>query len=109
MNCKAESPKLELKLKLSPPRDHRQVLSPGGSISSNETSPRSSCVSREASPDEAGCLSGRREETSPMMLVGCPRCLMYVMLLRENPKCPKCKSTVLLDFLNEDGTRKLKK
>ncbi|KAL2239291.1 UNVERIFIED_CONTAM: Protein salt-induced and EIN3/EIL1-dependent 1 [Sesamum indicum] len=108
MNCKAESSKLELKLKLSPPRDRRQVLSPGGSIASNESSPRSSCVSREASPEEAGCLFGRWE-TSPMMPVGCPRCLMYVMLLQENPKCPKCKSTVLLDFLNEDSTRKLKK
>ncbi|CAN1306487.1 Protein GL2-INTERACTING REPRESSOR 1 [Linum perenne] len=33
-----------------------------------------------------------------MVLVGCPRCLMYVMLSEDDPKCPKCKSTVLLDF-----------
>ena len=32
-----------------------------------------------------------------MKLVGCPRCLMYVMLSEEvDPKCPKCKSKVLL-------------
>ncbi|CBI30362.3 unnamed protein product, partial [Vitis vinifera] len=28
-----------------------------------------------------------------MVLVGCPRCLMYVMLSEDDPKCPKCKST----------------
>ncbi|CAA6660624.1 unnamed protein product [Spirodela intermedia] len=36
-----------------------------------------------------------------MVLLGCPRCLMYVMLSEDDPKCPKCKSTVLLDFLND--------
>ncbi|PIN02824.1 hypothetical protein CDL12_24659 [Handroanthus impetiginosus] len=98
MNCKSESPKLELKLNLSPPREYGQVLSPHGSDIS-------SCVSREVSPDEWS----RCPETSTMMLAGCPRCLMYVMLLEEDPKCPKCKSTVLLDFLHEDRTRGLKK
>ncbi|CAA6663743.1 unnamed protein product [Spirodela intermedia] len=39
-----------------------------------------------------------------MVLVGCPRCLMYVMLSEDDPKCPKCKSTVLLDFLNDPKT-----
>uniref|UniRef100_A0A0D9ZZU8 GIR1-like zinc ribbon domain-containing protein n=1 Tax=Oryza glumipatula TaxID=40148 RepID=A0A0D9ZZU8_9ORYZ len=36
--------------------------------------------------------------SSGMILAGCPRCMMYVMLSREDPKCPKCHSTVLLDF-----------
>ena len=78
--CDGESPKLELKLNLSPPGEHRQVVSP-------EISPQSSCVSRETSP-----------EAMSMMLVGCPRCLMYVMLFQDHPKCPKCKSTVLLNI-----------
>ncbi|CAA0824321.1 Unknown protein [Striga hermonthica] len=98
MNYKCESPKLELKLKLSPPRDHRRALSPNGADSSAEISPRSSCVSCEESP--ASPVAGS------MMLVGCPRCLMYVMLFEEDPKCPKCKSTVLLDFMH-DRTRRL--
>ncbi|CAI0391374.1 unnamed protein product [Linum tenue] len=38
-----------------------------------------------------------------MVLVGCPRCLMYVMLSEDDPKCPKCKSTVLLDFLHDNN------
>jgi hypothetical protein len=28
--------------------------------------------------------------------------MMYVMLSREDPRCPKCHSTVLLDF-NDGG------
>ncbi|GFQ07243.1 hypothetical protein PHJA_002868400 [Phtheirospermum japonicum] len=101
MNYRDGSPKLELKLNLSPQRDynhhHRHE-----SVSSVEISPRSSCVSREVSPDDD-------DESRSMMLVGCPRCLMYVMLLEEDPKCPKCKSTVLLDFLHQDTNRGLKK
>lgn len=64
------------------------------STSSNSSS--SSCVSSEAEADQ--------EETRAMLLVGCLRCLMYVMLSEAdpNPKCPKCKTTVLLHFLNNN-------
>ncbi|CAD6333686.1 unnamed protein product [Miscanthus lutarioriparius] len=62
------------------------------SSSSSTASPPSSCVSSEGSP-EAGAGAG-----APMILAGCPRCMMYVMLSREDPRCPKCHSTVLLDF-----------
>ncbi|KAL2511033.1 hypothetical protein Adt_16648 [Abeliophyllum distichum] len=108
MNYKADSPKLDLKLNLSPPRAYFHVESPNQSVSSVEISSPSSCLSREVSPDKTLRYSSSPEATS-MMLVGCPRCLMYVMLLEKNPKCPKCKSTVLLDFLQEDRTRKSKK
>ncbi|XP_031128190.1 uncharacterized protein LOC116030165 isoform X1 [Ipomoea triloba] len=87
--------KLDLKLNLSPPRvSHPMVVSPP--IRSSTVSPSSSCVSSENQED------GRRFCSSPeaasMVLVGCPRCLMYVMLAEGEPKCPKCKSTVLLNF-----------
>jgi uncharacterized paraquat-inducible protein A len=38
------------------------------------------------------------------VVVGCPQCLMYVMLSGEEqqPKCPRCKSPVLLHFLHAD-------
>ncbi|KAL1557590.1 protein GL2-INTERACTING REPRESSOR 1-like [Salvia divinorum] len=104
MTYRDSSPKLELKLNLSPPR--RQVGSPRESVSSADVSPRSSCVSRETSPAGA---SSSPESSSSMMLVGCPRCLMYVMLLEDDPKCPKCKSTVLLDFMHEEKAREFKK
>ncbi|KAL6609898.1 hypothetical protein ACP70R_039867 [Stipagrostis hirtigluma subsp. patula] len=65
------------------------------SSSSSTASPPSSCVSSEGSP-EAGA-------GAPMVLAGCPRCMMYVMLSREDPRCPKCNSAVLLDFVNDAG------
>ncbi|KAG8376789.1 hypothetical protein BUALT_Bualt09G0100500 [Buddleja alternifolia] len=100
-------PKLDLKLNLSPPRvNHPRVDSPTRSLTVSPTSPPSSCVSSELNQDG---YSTSPEATS-MMLVGCPRCLMYVMLSEEDPRCPKCKSTVLLDVIHDNTTtRKTKK
>ncbi|CAN6350865.1 unnamed protein product [Urochloa humidicola] len=66
------------------------------SSSSSTASPPSSCVSSEGSPEAGG-------GGAPMILAGCPRCMMYVMLSREDPRCPKCHSTVLLDFNDGPG------
>ncbi|XBI10791.1 hypothetical protein VPH35_137976 [Triticum aestivum] len=53
-------------------------------------SPASSCVSSDA------------EVEMPMVVAGCPQCLMYMMLSdseeEKQPKCPRCKSPVLLHF-----------
>ncbi|OIS97445.1 PREDICTED: uncharacterized protein LOC109233812 [Nicotiana attenuata] len=104
-------PKLDLKLNLSPPRhqqqqyinQHPMLESPNRSLTASPTSPPSSCVS---SDDSSG---GQRYANSPetatsMVLVGCPRCLMYVMLAEADPRCPKCKSTCLLDVIYETNT-----
>jgi len=60
------------------------------------SSPASSCVSSDAE-DEVVVVQAAK----PMVVVGCPQCLMYVMLSGEEaqPKCPRCKSPVLLHFL----------
>ncbi|RDX65023.1 hypothetical protein CR513_56352, partial [Mucuna pruriens] len=92
-------PKLDLKLNLSPPRVDRRLASPTRSATASPTSPPSSCVSSELNQEDKS-YSNSPEATS-MVLVGCPRCLMYVMLSEDDPKCPKCKSTVLLDFLHD--------
>ncbi|KAF8364840.1 hypothetical protein HHK36_033183 [Tetracentron sinense] len=105
MSRNGKSPKLDLKLNLSPPRANPLVESPNRSAS---TSPPSSCVSSELNPEETIRYSNSPEATS-MLLAGCPRCLMYVMLSEEDPKCPKCKSTVLLDFLHDKNTEKTRK
>ncbi|KAM7464311.1 hypothetical protein LguiA_032432 [Lonicera macranthoides] len=91
---KGNGPKLELKLNLSPPGANRRVDSLGVV---SPTSPPTSCLSSELMNLQEDKYSSSPETTS-MMLVGCPRCLMYVMLSEEDPKCPKCKSTVLLDI-----------
>eukprot|EP00249_Psilotum_nudum_P001887 c14631_g1_i1 orf=350-1390(-) len=43
-------------------------------------------------------LSGKQQRTDTMVIGGCPRCLMYVMLSKADPTCPKCKCSALLDF-----------
>ncbi|XP_076946066.1 protein GL2-INTERACTING REPRESSOR 1-like, partial [Bidens hawaiensis] len=94
--------KLDLKLNLSPPTANRQAIElPSRSAA---MSPTTSCVSSEAE-----LRYSSSPETTSMMLVGCPRCLMYVMLAEEYPKCPKCKSTVLLDVLHDNSTKKTRK
>ncbi|ONK71442.1 uncharacterized protein A4U43_C04F8610 [Asparagus officinalis] len=113
-NNKGKSLKPELKLNLSLlPRGEPSSLmrmetdendddSPNRmSISSSSEmsliSPLSSCVSSENSP----------ETSKSMVLAGCPRCLMYVMLSEdEEPKCPKCKNAVLLDFNHDKKNKK---
>ncbi|XVE96330.1 hypothetical protein REPUB_Repub02eG0212300 [Reevesia pubescens] len=99
-------PKLELKLNLSPPRHNPLVESPRRSATVSPTSPPSSCVSSEMNQDvdTNNVRYSSSPEATSMVLVGCPRCLMYVMLSEDDPKCPKCKSTVLLDFLHDTAT-----
>ncbi|CAN8257046.1 unnamed protein product [Cochlearia groenlandica] len=96
------SQKHELKLNLSQPTSsqRRMAPSPSRSATTSPISPPSSCVSSETNHDE----SSTSPETKSMVLVGCPRCLMYVMLSEDDPKCPKCKSTVLLDFHQENAS-----
>ncbi|PNX73517.1 hypothetical protein L195_g029419 [Trifolium pratense] len=41
--------------------------------------------------------------TKEMVLVGCPRCFMYVMSSEVEPKCPKCETTtVFLDLFGQE-------
>ncbi|XP_017647376.1 protein GL2-INTERACTING REPRESSOR 2-like [Gossypium arboreum] len=107
MSGRENSPKLELKLNLLPPptaRPNNQQVN--GSPNTSEMSLESSCVSSETD-DSSTMMMQRRssEEETPMVLVGCPLCLMYVMLAQVNPKCPKCKTTVFLDFLNHYNSK----
>ncbi|MBA0553094.1 hypothetical protein Golob_012311 [Gossypium lobatum] len=80
------------------------------SVSPPEISPENSCLSSEPGDkkeeeESVVTMRNRPEVTSNMLLVGCPRCLIYVMLSKVEPKCPQCKSTVLLDFLDEETAK----
>ncbi|CAL9090654.1 unnamed protein product, partial [Musa acuminata var. zebrina] len=90
-----KNPKVDLKLNLSA----KQMGARGGpstravieeeeeedndSWSSPSTSPTSSCVSSE------GEQKSNSPEATSMVLAGCPHCLMYVMLSKKDPKCPR--------------------
>ena len=76
-----------------------------------------STASTRSSSSEGSCVSsqevqhqqrekGETSETKAMPLVGCPRCLMYVLVSEADPKCPKCKSTVLLEFITDQENKK---
>lgn len=95
-----KGPKVDLKLNVSQSTTRgntsRRMEVDDDEDSPNKSSSPSSCVSSEAA---------NSPETTSMVLAGCPRCLMYVMLAEADPKCPKCKSTVLLDFLNNNNNK----
>ncbi|KAJ8754765.1 hypothetical protein K2173_012154 [Erythroxylum novogranatense] len=98
--------KLDLRLNLSPPSVGQMMESPNRSAMVSPTSPLSSCVSLELNQENGTHPHSNSPEATSMVLVGCSRCLMYVMLSEDDPKCPKCKSTVLLDFLNDNNHNK---
>ncbi|KAL8204833.1 hypothetical protein R6Q57_010456 [Mikania cordata] len=95
-----KNPKIDLKLHLSPPRVHRSTIETQNQ--SIMVSPTSSCLSSELGFDETGLQYSTSPDATSMMLVGCPRCLMYIMLAKDYMKCPKCKSTVLLDVVHNN-------
>uniref|UniRef100_A0A6M2EZK1 GIR1-like zinc ribbon domain-containing protein n=1 Tax=Populus davidiana TaxID=266767 RepID=A0A6M2EZK1_9ROSI len=108
MSRVGDSPMLDLELNLSPSRPNQLVESPKSSISNSSSeilSAESSCVSSSEHEDMTVNYP-RSVVTTPMLVAGCPRCLMYVLLSEVDPKCPKCKSTVLLDFLGVENTKK---
>lgn len=88
---------------------NRRTLS---AATTTTTSPTSSCVSSELNYSVVDKSNNKEEEEltslTNMVLVGCPSCLMYVMLSEKDPKCPKCKSSVLLDFLHVINNNKLR-
>ncbi|XP_051131241.1 protein GL2-INTERACTING REPRESSOR 1-like [Andrographis paniculata] len=87
MSRRSGGSKPELKLNVTPAAQQGESPSPS-------PSPTRSCVSSEGESSP---------EATSMMLVGCPRCLMYVMLSEQDPRCPKCKSTVLLDVVHQQN------
>ncbi|MBA0578810.1 hypothetical protein Gorai_021082, partial [Gossypium raimondii] len=76
MSGRENSPKLELKLNLLSPPTARPNNQVNGSPNTSEMSLESSCVSSETD-DSSMMMMQRRssEEETPMVLVGCPRCL----------------------------------
>ncbi|KAH0459596.1 hypothetical protein IEQ34_012410 [Dendrobium chrysotoxum] len=42
---------------------------------------------------------GRSDSTGGMMAAACPSCLLYVLVSKANPRCPRCDSHVPLAFI----------
>ncbi|KAI4318808.1 hypothetical protein MLD38_032475 [Melastoma candidum] len=98
MTCRRRSngsnPDLELKLEVCGPF-------PDGEADGLSPSPPRSCVSVELEVDGLEFRNlGKQPDGKSMVLAGCQRCLMYVMLSGDRLRCPKCESTAV--FLIDD-------
>lgn len=110
------SPKLELRLNLSSlPSASESKSGSGSCVSLAEMRPEEASSTAAAVDDDGhvSCGGGTEEgaagggTVTTMRLLGCQRCHMYVMLAADvdGPRCPKCRSSDLLDFLNTRGPR----
>ncbi|KAL3637599.1 hypothetical protein CASFOL_018767 [Castilleja foliolosa] len=65
----------------------KRTISMSKSSSSNRSTSSSSVRDSDLDDDEKSTAS---------IAAGCPSCLLYVLVSRGNPKCPRCNSTVPL-------------
>ncbi|KAL3614883.1 hypothetical protein CASFOL_040544 [Castilleja foliolosa] len=62
------------------------------SMSKSSSSPRSTSSSSIKDSD----ILDEEEKSTASIAAGCPSCLLYVLVSRGNPKCPRCNSNVPL-------------
>jgi len=113
-NGKSPKPELMLNLSLLPRGESStQARMEADDDDGDDDSPNSMSISSSSgqslSPPPSSCVSSEDnpEASTSMVLAGCPHCLMYVMLSEdEEPKCPKCKNAVLLDFVQDKNKNK---
>ncbi|KAG0587542.1 hypothetical protein KC19_2G172700 [Ceratodon purpureus] len=107
---KREMPRLQQKLSMSSsfssltstrsdPIDSGVVPSPSTSSSSSTSSRSRKAASLNETRQSTGACEGDSKVDSGALVMGaCTRCLMYVMLKRDDPRCPRCESEVPVDF-----------
>uniref|UniRef100_A0ACD5ZJN8 Uncharacterized protein n=1 Tax=Avena sativa TaxID=4498 RepID=A0ACD5ZJN8_AVESA len=94
--------RLDLKLHLSLPARGGSSTSASRRLlqaEDEEESSPSSCVSSEGEQQHGGLQWSDSPEATSMVLAACPRCFLYVMLAEADPRCPRCRCPVILDFL----------
>ena len=63
-------------------------------ICSSLSSPSSPSVREGEAGDGEEEKSSDSFESGPVFAAGCPSCLLYVLLSKSNPKCPRCATVV---------------
>lgn len=66
------------------------------SSSSPSYSSSSSSAAKEIQEEEAAAAAAEIRKAAAPMAVGCPGCLSYVLVMKNNPRCPRCNSVVPL-------------
>lgn len=55
-----------------------------------------SVFKKRQSPEDTVSDHNRTAEVSSPVAAGCPGCLSYVLVMKNNPKCPRCDTIVPL-------------
>ncbi|XVF41301.1 hypothetical protein PTKIN_Ptkin01aG0269500 [Pterospermum kingtungense] len=112
---------LDLNLRLTPLGLHQKDhYSSTNQINSSEISSTSSCMmplnldSSSSTTEEVEFISNTTSDqvqmdpspTVSLILMGCKRCLIYVMVSEADPKCPKCHNPKLLDIFRNNSGKK---
>ncbi|CAH8321428.1 unnamed protein product [Eruca vesicaria subsp. sativa] len=58
-------------------------------------------IKKRKSPEDGVCDGNATAAASSPVAVGCPRCLSYVLVMKDNPKCPRCHSFVPLTAMKK--------
>ncbi|KAM0937324.1 hypothetical protein DsansV1_C25g0187221 [Dioscorea sansibarensis] len=72
----------------------RRRMSEGSPSPSPSSSTTSSSAKRRAAEEEEVLDGWDSSVKTGMMAAGCPGCLLYVLISRRNPRCPRCDSHV---------------
>lgn len=50
-----------------------------------------------------GSEKENKAASSSLQAAGCPRCLLYVLMSKTNPRCPRCGFLIVTDFLSSSS------
>ncbi|KAI4998740.1 hypothetical protein ZWY2020_054082 [Hordeum vulgare] len=74
---------------------HQQHSGAGAGASPSSSSVTTSSVKRRGDVEQGdGCDSPSASATGGMVAAACPRCFLYVLIARSDPRCPRCESHV---------------
>lgn len=73
-----------------------EVVSSASASASPSSSTTSSSMKRRVMGEED---DGGSAPAGGMMVAACPSCLLYVLISKANPRCPRCESHVPLAFI----------
>lgn len=65
-------------------------------------------LKKRQSPDDRHHHRGAEVASSSPVAAGCPGCLSYVLVMKNNPKCPRCDTVVSLPTSSSSTKKKVK-
>ncbi|CAK9308524.1 unnamed protein product [Citrullus colocynthis] len=88
------------KVKSALKRADKELVKKRSSLWKSSSSPSYSSSSSAAKEIQEEEVAEIRNSAAPMA-VGCPGCLSYVLVMKNNPRCPRCNSVVPLPTIKK--------